>query len=522
MKKLLWIPALLFLFLFLSFSASAAESLPYTFTGNGANLARLRDGNLQNSASVETATLESDEEIDGLYFLFHTKAVDMTLSAGEEEVSVEGKFLHRYVRISQLFSQPVKVVTVRFAQRATLNEICAFGAGELPDWVQVWEDPCEKADLMLFTTHADDEQLFFAGVLPLYAGEKKLAVQVAYFTDHTDQPNRRHELLNGLWTVGVTHYPVIGDVPDAYAQGDNTESAYQWALRNARSAGFTEDALVASQTELIRRFKPLVAVGHDLNGEYHHGQHILNVRTLLKAVEGAGSEDFCPDSAAAYGVWDVPKVYLHLYGENEILMDWDVPLESFGGKTAFQMTQAGFACHKSQQNTWFRKWIRGVNGDLSRAADISYVPPVYSSYTRVAFSPCRYGLYRSLAGEDEAKNDFMEHLETWEEKAAREEAERLALEEKQKEEERLAQEEAERLAREEAERLAQEEARKNAAEAALAKSASEEAKQAKDRQTTTVVFLSILGAAVAILIILQLVVVRRRRPAVHRFAAYAQ
>ena len=38
---------------------------------------------------------------------------------------------------------------------------------------------CEAADLMLCTTHADDEQLFFAGVLPYYVS-KGYDVQVVY------------------------------------------------------------------------------------------------------------------------------------------------------------------------------------------------------------------------------------------------------------------------------------------------------------------------------------------------------
>lgn len=471
--------------------AAAAEPLNYSFTEENASLGRLKDGKLLNAGSFETATIRSETEIDSLYFLFNTKALDMTLSAGGEEKSVEGKFLHRFVKISELFSGPVYEVTVRFPERAVLNEVCAFGKGDLPDWVQVWEDPCEKADLMLFTTHADDEQLFFAGVLPTYAGERGLAVQVAYFTDHVYETDRRHELLNGLWTVGVTHYPVIGSVPDAYAQSDSADAAYNWALQNAKTAGFTEESLIASQTELLRRFKPLVVVGHDLNGEYHHGQHILNVRTLLKAAEGSGQSDFCAESAEKYGTWDVKKVYLHLYSENAIVMDWDQPLSAFGGKTAFQMTQAGFACHNSQQGTWFGKWIYGANGQLSRAADVSYVPPVYSSYTSVAFSPCRYGLYRTTVGEDVKKNDFMENIETYEEEAARlrrEEEERLAREREEEERLRREAEEAEQA------RL-------------LAEQKDRELEEAKRTQTVVTIVVTVLALPLLILLILLIVLI---------------
>ena len=44
----------------------------------------------------------------------------------------------------------------------TLLQQNGLSAGELPDFVQIWNPPCEKADMMIITTHSDDEQLFFA------------------------------------------------------------------------------------------------------------------------------------------------------------------------------------------------------------------------------------------------------------------------------------------------------------------------------------------------------------------------
>jgi LmbE family N-acetylglucosaminyl deacetylase len=485
-----------FLFSLCVFHANAEDVFSYEVKIDGAAVPELTDGNYNVSITASEITVAASGDIYGLYIEFFAEAVSATVSSGDGLVYGGFRYLHEYVDLS---SYPSEVVTVAFDVPAGVAEISAFGSE--PADIQRWDAPCENADLLLCSTHADDEQLFFAGLLPYYAGEREFEVQVVYFTDHKDDPARRHELLNGLWTVGVTHYPVIGAVPDAYAQGDDVEASYAWALRNAEAAGFTEEGLVASQTELLRRFKPLAVVGHDLNGEYHHGQHILNIRTLLKAVEGAGTEEFCPESAAAYGVWDVPKVYVHLYGENEILMDWDTPLESFGGKTAFQMTQEGFACHKSQQDTWFTKWIRGADGKLTRADGVSYVPPVYSTYTSVAFSPCRYGLYRTLVGADEEKNDFLEHIETWEAKAEREEEERLA-EERRLEEERLAREAAEKEA-----------AEKKAAEAGPAEEAAKTAESAQDREEVIIIVsLSIIGAVALVLVIRRVRANRRRMP----------
>ena len=131
-----------------------------------------------------------------------------------------------------------------------------------------------------------------------------------------------------------------------------------------------------------------------------------------------------PESARQYGVWDIPKTYLHLYGENPIVMNWDIPLESFGGMTAYEVTRdLGFPCHVSQQ-IYYSDFFRG----MERAADIT------------VNSPCEFGLFRSTVGEDTGKKDFFENVTTHAEDAWLE-AERLAREEAEREAQRLAWEE---------------------------------------------------------------------------------
>lgn len=233
---------------------------------------------------------------------------------------------------------------------------------------------------MLVSTHMDDEQLYFAGILPYYAGEQGLAVQVVYFTDPFSYHGRPHEKLNGLWTVGVRNYPVASTFADLYST--SAEKAYA----QQKEHGVEREDIVQFQVEMIRRFHPHVIVGHDIDGEYGHGQHIINSQTLMEALELAADETYDPDSALAYGVWNTPKTYIHLWKENPIVMDWDTPLEHFNGRTAFQVSQEGFLCHKSQQNSKFSRWMFGNNGEIKMASEIK------------TYSPCLYGLYRTEAG----------------------------------------------------------------------------------------------------------------------------
>lgn len=368
----------------------------------------LTDGKEGAPATVSAPLeIKSEEGMSALYLAFYETPVNFTLSDGEKTVAVEGKYLRRFVDVRALFEKKLTSVTLTFEGDARLIEIYAYGT-RIPAHVQRWEEPCEKADLCLMTTHADDEQLFFAGVLPYYAGEKGYEVQVVYFTDHKNEPGRRHELLAGLWEVGVTHYPVISAFPDLYS---TTLAA---AENQLNTRGFTHEEIVNFQVEMLRRFKPKVVIGHDPEGEYGHGQHRLNTATLMEALELTSDESYHPESVEAWGTWDVPKTYFHLYGEGQIEMNWDIPLEYFGGKTAFQKTQDGFSHHASQHYTWFRSWLLGANGQISEATQIA------------THSPCKYGLYRSTVGDDVEKNDFFENVLTWE-------GERLAEEKRRQE-----------------------------------------------------------------------------------------
>ena len=93
-----------------------------------------------------------------------------------------------------------------------IRELYLFSEGERNDVPQIWQPACEKADLLVLAAHPDDELLWFGGLIPYYAGERGMAVQVCYLT--CANSCRRVELLNGLWHCGVRNYPDIGNYKD--------------------------------------------------------------------------------------------------------------------------------------------------------------------------------------------------------------------------------------------------------------------------------------------------------------------
>ena len=408
------------------------------------------DGRLDNSeVSSKNArlTLESPIGIGSLYIIFDIECGPFTVTNEDDGNSVrcgDNQFLHQFLDMEELFGMCPSSVSLQFGnENIRVNELEVFGPGEPPDHVQRWKEAPEGGvDLMLFSAHGDDEQLFMGGVLPYYAGEMGYEVLVSYMTAHRNFGNvRAHEMLDGLWAVGVTNYPIFGKLNDYPSRSMNaTYSGYA-------GRGISEEDIIAPVVEQLRKYHPQVVVTHDVNGEYGHGMHMAWSDAVQKAVNASSDPGQYKDSVGEYGTWDVPKTYLHLYPEGEIVMDWDRPLEHFGGMTAYEVTkEKGFPAHASQYYdfAWF------MDG-YDKAIDIP------------KFNPCYYGLYRSTVGEDVEKNDFFEHLTSYAEQA------RLAEEQAQRDmEQELADAQAEAAkAKEEAEqaRREAEAARQEAAEA---------------------------------------------------------
>ena len=265
-------------------------------------------------------------------------------------------------------------LTISCENGMQIAEVTLYSQGALPDDIHDWQPPLDKADLLVVSAHCDDELIFFGGTIPYYAGEQKLAVQVVYMAN--GDRARVDEALNGLWYAGVRNAPVILPLKDVYTE------TLRLALLN-----WDEQETTRLLVEQIRRFQPEVIVSHDLNGEYGHGAHMATATCMVNAVPQAADATAFPDSAVVYGAWQTQKLYLHLYPDNQITMDWNQPLEAFGGMTALEAANEAYYMHVSQ---------------------LEYHSNVYGDGD---YSSSLYGLAYSAVGQDEAKNDFFEHVD---------------------------------------------------------------------------------------------------------------
>ena len=330
------------------------------------------------SSRADNASIQIDapqgQLIASLYICFrkfpNAWGIDTATPQGITRVySGENAYLHAYVTVPQ----PCQQITLAAdAGALTVSELRVFAAGAPPQDVQLWQPLPAKTDLMVLVAHPDDEFVFFGGTIPWYAAAMGKRVAVVYMS--ATNPGRRHELLNGLWTAGLRYYPVMGTFPDVFVK--TLKGAYRY---------WKPDAVDQFIAALIYNYKPDVLVTHDIHGEYGHGAHRLCADASIRVILTLAQKGGYPDLAQAYGVWNVQKLYLHLYKTNPIKMNWRVPIASLGGQTALEVARAAFLCHRSQQG----------------------IP--YTVTDRGALSGASFGLYYTSVGADLVGGDFFEH-----------------------------------------------------------------------------------------------------------------
>lgn len=326
-------------------------------------------------------TAPEGKPIAGLYVCFGNMPESWEIQTSDDgkdwftAVPGDTRFLHAYVALPQPAQYVRLAVTSEKKTALRINELFVLSEGDLPDWVQVWQPTEEKADILFLSTHPDDELIFFGGAIPTYAVEQQRKVVVAYFS--RSNTTRSSELLNGLWHMGVRTYPVIGNFKDSYAK--NLKAAY----KTAGGKGKVNEWIVG----LYRQYKPEVVVTQDTNGEYGHKQHMMIADAAQNCIALAANEDEFTASTIAYGTWQVKKLYLHLYPENQITFDWTVPLKSMNGATGIELAEEAYTLHKTQASSGMSVTETGTKYD-----------------NRV------FGLAFTTVGEDVRKDDFLENI----------------------------------------------------------------------------------------------------------------
>lgn len=347
---------------------------------------------ITKETSGSKVKIKSSVPMAGLYVKWDSKVTEWTLDVnGESKKCGEYGMIHDYIDVVGATE-----CTINVPSGMKLKDVAAYSEGTLPKDVQVWEKPLDKADMLVFSTHADDEVLFFGGAITKYQalGYKTQVVYMCHYWsgDYGDE-RREHEKLDGLWEMGVRNYPVNMPFEDHYAT----------TLEDAKES-YDLSKVTDEVVKNIDRFSPLVIVTHDIKGEYGHGGHMLLYAAVADGVEKA--------------TWNTPKTYIHLCKTNPIKLELKQKMDELGGKTPFDVATAAYKKHETQQWTSFR-----VRDDNS------------------VYSCTDFGLFRTNVGVDKDNNMF-ENVVSYAEQARIEEEKRREEEEKKKKEEEASKTEA--------------------------------------------------------------------------------
>ena len=367
-------------------AAAQADSAPdltplaeITASAHKTDTAALTDGDYktewqgQKGATVEFR-LPEDRPCHVLYVLSGMQPdlyiVEEPAGGGWREVPIEGgRYNTQCIPLDGL---------TRFRIRASGNklrlmEVRLFGPGELPDETVRFAPDAGKADLMVLACHPDDDVLWMGGLMPIYAGQLGMEVQVCYMTARFSY--RRCEAIDALWHCGVRRAPAFVGLPDS-SNISYTEAVAEWGGQTATARKIAR---------LIRLYRPEVLATQDAKGEYGHIQHRAMVAACTLAVRLAA--DPGERTLRDLPPWDVKKYYIHLYQDDVLVLDCARPLSAFGGKTAFEMAEEAFLLHRSQQ---VGRYTVAMDGPY----DIR-----------------RFGLARSTVGPDERHDGLFEHLD---------------------------------------------------------------------------------------------------------------
>ena len=340
-------------------------------------------------------TISTDTPAYGLYLCFQNMPdayVIQVEKGGSWVTAAEGDTRYHHIWYPLEGAKNIRVYASAAGKKTTMgfNEVFVLGEGDVPDWVQRWEPTPEKAEILFLATHPDDELLFLGGALAWYGVEQRRQVAVAYLTK--SNTTRRSEALNGLWTLGIRCYPVFGEWRDCYSRSGQAKDAYKDTGGKSKIQGWV--------TELYRRLKPEVVVTQDLNGEYGHPQHKMVADAATAAYSLAADPEQFPETAEAFGTWQVKKLYLHLYGDEaeKTRFNWDIPLDSLGGMTANEKAEEAYAQHVTQKGAGQK-----FNGKMVKFSVAEYGGKRYPNTW--------FGLWATEVGPDARHDDFLENID---------------------------------------------------------------------------------------------------------------
>lgn len=391
MKKLL-LPLLLLLLLCAPALAEEARDITgdcaLAVSAHKSDLPLMTDGDYytywacSKNGYVEITAPEG-QRVHGLYLSWGKYITKWEIQAQDAAGSwqpvytTEEEFYNQYIPLTAGYSMIRLVNKSTDGHEMAVSELHVLGEGAVPAWVQQWHTFEGKTDLVLLVTDPGDEYLFFGGLLPTYIAQGK-EIMVCEIVNTIAA--YKSQMLDGLWYCGMTNYPYM-----AYFRPNMTVGM------QAQYDTWSEVQFVRHVSRIVRMYKPDVLVTHAQNGEGIDGGHKVCADASLRSLTTAMDDKYDVGYGYAnWGNWKVKKIYLHQTGENQTVLDFDVPLDFYGGKTADEIARDAYSFQDYQEKSLKGRGI------------------VYGQGVADGTS---YGLAFSQVGEDTGIGDLFENID---------------------------------------------------------------------------------------------------------------
>ena len=302
---------------------------------------------------------------------------DFTVSLIRADGSIIEMIPGKTFELNQIYpiDEDAAGVTITSQTDMDLSKAVVYGPGFIPNNYHPWNPIPKKLDFLVVATHPDDDVIFMGAIVPIYAVENGLSGTILYVCSSNIR-DRSNEALNGAWVMGLRNHPLFGGFPNIVpSQGEKRE--FEFHVKK----------LTLHFVRILRQYQPEVVITHDKRGEYGHWQHKNVSEAICRAVNLAADPAYDPDSFAQYGAFQVKKLYLHLYPENQIKLDVLAPLDKFDSKNVVEIAKEAFAQHASQVKVGH-----------------------YSVTNEGDYSLSDFGLFYSAVGPDVKKNDMFENI----------------------------------------------------------------------------------------------------------------
>jgi len=330
------------------------ESVQYAY--------RLSDGLVTSRVPLKanaafTITPESEVSVLVLdWFIVPASYTVAQLNAGgttiSEETITDG-FVRRVISIDPSCAS----ITVSNLPAGAIGDVAAYSAVSPTSTATQALLPSPTAvDLLIIAVGPGDESKQFGALLPTYAMERGIKTAVLYLSDYGKRA-RVNEALFGLASEGYLEYPIFG--------GFSCSNYDSYAMA---AEEFNKTNVIKYLKAEIAALNPKVVVAHA--AEDPVGSHKFVNECVIRAVR----ESETVQKFYTFGVSE---------GATPTVVDMNAPLNAYAGKTAAEVAQAANDLHVSQR-------VFGLTIDTSSAYTLAY----------------------TSVGEDEAKDDLFEHIDS--------------------------------------------------------------------------------------------------------------